>query len=199
MICEQDNKIQITKKQPSLITLFKTATFGSIRQIKPECEMEEDISSNNSTIYNYILNTIKWFCKKNPIKPSHSSNQLSRRSSHCIAQSDNPIDYLLDYIKNGRFESNQADSSLCNPPSRYGLENCEPIIPSYYFTNHDYNTIFQIDYYHIILDDIRNMRPLNNYQIDCIRSLDQEKKMEIIEEFHKINSFMIETAHDKLV
>ena len=67
----------------------------------------------------------------------------------------------------------------------HGLKNSIPIIPQYYFTTHDFSKLFEIDYYYMILDDISNLRKLNNYQLDYIKTLDSDKKIEIIELMHK--------------
>ena len=73
-----------------------------------------------------------------------------------------------------------------NPPSFYGLKNCNRIIPSYYFSeNNKTNGILDIDYLYIIIDDIRNQRKLNNYQIEYIYNLQEKYKDEIIGELIK--------------
>ena len=80
------------------------------------------------------------------------------------------------------------------PPSRYGLRNSEPIIPSYYikkFTfeldNKKYDVEYlKTDYLTVIKDDIRNMRKLNVYQINYIKNyINNEAKNEIIDELLK--------------
>jgi hypothetical protein len=76
------------------------------------------------------------------------------------------------------------------PPSRSGLNNSEPILPSYYIKKMEFiynNEKFEaqyidIDYLSVIKDDIRNMRKLNKYQLSFIKyELDNEAKNEIIE------------------
>jgi hypothetical protein len=76
------------------------------------------------------------------------------------------------------------------PPSRPGLNNSEPILPSYYIKKMEFiynNEKFEaqyidIDYLSVIKDDIRNMRKLNKYQLSFIKyELDNEAKNEIIE------------------
>jgi hypothetical protein len=79
------------------------------------------------------------------------------------------------------------------PPSRHGLENSHRIIPHYYFTNHNYDEIFEIDYLHIILDDIRNLRKLNKYQIEYIMELDEYHKKIVIDEFFHVNNMLLDT------
>jgi hypothetical protein len=71
------------------------------------------------------------------------------------------------------------------PPSKYGLENSEPILPNYYFPKGD--SIKSFDYLQIIKDDIRNMRKLNEYQINYIKTrLYNEDKNDLFDEFNKV-------------
>lgn len=70
------------------------------------------------------------------------------------------------------------------PPDEYGLKNSFSIIPEYYQRDND--KILDIDYLTIILDDIRNLRKLNEYQLEFIKNLDNENKHKIILEFNKL-------------
>lgn len=85
-----------------------------------------------------------------------------------------------------RFHSVSDDS--WKPPSHHGLENSSRIIPHYYLTGKQLNNIFEIDYYDIILDDIRNIRPLNQHQLGYLQNVSEEDKMNVIEEFNKMVS-----------
>lgn len=85
-----------------------------------------------------------------------------------------------------------------NPPNTHGLQNCEKIIPNYYFqTNFTLKRgpILDIDYLWIIKDDIRNMRKLNDHQIQYIKTLDEDEKNEIIKEFNSSRNMMIEVIN----
>lgn len=83
--------------------------------------------------------------------------------------------------------TNKLDLSEYNnwiPPEKYGLSNSDQIIPQYYFMSK-----FKYDnfnYFQIIKDDIRNMRKLNQYQINYIKKMDSEDKDELIELFNKV-------------
>lgn len=69
------------------------------------------------------------------------------------------------------------------PPKQHGLNNCNKIIPSYYFSeNNITNGVLDISYLFIIKDDIRNSRKLNNYQIEYIYNLQEQHKDAIIHE-----------------
>ena len=83
-----------------------------------------------------------------------------------------------------------SNSEPWRPPSRPGLSNSEPIIPSYYikkmeffYNNEKYQAKYiDKDYLSIIKDDIRNIRKLNKYQLSFIKyNLSDEDKNEIIE------------------
>ena len=125
-------------------------------------------SSNTTTIEKGRIS--RWFHSwyKHKIKPlsksSISSNikQESSYSFHC----KNMNEELRSHINLKRIVTPSISRRISwKPPSQYGLQNSNRIIPEYYFTSHNYNQIFDIDYYNIIIDDIRNIRPLNKYQI----------------------------------
>jgi len=69
-------------------------------------------------------------------------------------------------------------------PKEHGLSNCNIIIPSYYNLYKHPSKIFDIDYYEIIKDDIRNCRTLNEYQLQYIKDLSHEHKNEIFDIFN---------------
>ena len=64
-------------------------------------------------------------------------------------------------------------------PKEPGLHNCNAIIPAYYHLHKHPSKIFNIDYFEIIKDDIRNFRELNKYQIEYIQDLSHEQKNEL--------------------
>lgn len=70
------------------------------------------------------------------------------------------------------------------PPESYGLNNSSVIIPDYYKTSNQ--KILNIDYYTMIIDDIRNLRKLNEYQLKYIEKLDNESKQLLFLEFNKL-------------
>jgi hypothetical protein len=55
-----------------------------------------------------------------------------------------------------------------SPPDTFGLENSPRIIPEYYLSTQTHNGILYADYDAMMLDDIRNLRPLNPYQLNYI-------------------------------
>ena len=85
--------------------------------------------------------------------------------------------------------SSPRQSSKWTPPPVHGMDNSCRIIPEYYMTTNTKNPhkILRINYYDIIIDDIRNLRPLNPTQLDYIRNkLDTDDIHTIIEEFNQV-------------
>ena len=64
------------------------------------------------------------------------------------------------------------------PPKESGLENCNVIIPEYYVNS--YEQIVKIDYFTIIKDNIKNCRPLTDYQIEYVLNMSDYEKNELI-------------------
>jgi len=72
-------------------------------------------------------------------------------------------------------------------PSFHGLENSPRIIPNYYLTTNMKNGLLTVDYHFTILDDIRNLRPLNPVQLKYIdENMSDEEKQNIIVEFNRV-------------
>jgi len=92
------------------------------------------------------------------------------------------------------FSSGEASSEVSSepekwvPPDKHGLENSDRIIPIFYIpSNMTKNNILRVDYHYMILDDIRNVRPLNEYQLNYIKNyLQESEKHSIIEEFNNV-------------
>ena len=64
----------------------------------------------------------------------------------------------------------------------HGLNNSNYIIPTYY-NNHKnlHKILYNLDYFEIIKDDIRNFRKLNTYQLKYIQEqLDHHNKSELL-------------------
>jgi len=69
-------------------------------------------------------------------------------------------------------------------PKEHGLLNSDIIIPSYYHLHTHPSKIFNLDYFTIIKDDIRNFRVLNEYQLKYIKELSHEDKNELFDIFN---------------
>jgi len=106
-------------------------------------------------------------------------------SDEYIIQADNLSPNLINYF-HPKFDPKlkiQVDTDW-KPPNKYGLDNSPIIIPRYYQKKGE--KILTVDYYFMILDDIRNLRKLNQTQLHFIKTLEDDKKQEIILEFNKL-------------
>ena len=80
-------------------------------------------------------------------------------------------------------------------PEFHGLENSPRIIPAYYMGTNMKNNVLSIDYRDMIMDDIRNMRPLNPTQLNYIfEKMDDVEKLSIIKEFNHVMQVYCETV-----
>lgn len=70
------------------------------------------------------------------------------------------------------------------PPKHHGLKNSFIIIPDYYKKHGE--KILKVDYYDMILDDIRNFRKLNDNQLNFIKNLDDDSKQKLFIEFNEL-------------
>jgi hypothetical protein len=78
-------------------------------------------------------------------------------------------------------------------PTKYGLENSEPIIPTYYISGKDLKgKLFECDFHFSIVDSIRNVRILSKYQQEYIEKLDKEDCYELLREYNKVMKFITE-------
>jgi hypothetical protein len=83
------------------------------------------------------------------------------------------------------------DLLYCFTTGNWNKKNSSPIIPSYYNLHQTPYKITDLDYYRIILDDIKNLRPLNKYQLEYIKyNLSDNEKNEIIEQYNKCLKFI---------
>lgn len=90
---------------------------------------------------------------------------------------------LIKYI-NSNSDINKNIQTDWEPPKCHGLKNSFIIIPQYYHKAGE--KILKIDYYQMIIDDIRNLRKLNEHQLNFIKDLDDESKQQIFLEFNNL-------------
>ena len=124
------------------------------------------------------------------LNKSNSKESLLESVLESTNNFDNDTNDVMFFSKQKIFEEKDW-----RPPSRTGLTNSEPILPSYYLQkiadvvdeNGEPIKYMNVEYVNVIKDDIRNMRKLNEYQIKYIKiHLDEKTKNEIIDEFIKI-------------
>ena len=91
---------------------------------------------------------------------------------------------------NSEKESEDNNNIVYEPwiqPSTHGLENSPRIVPEYYMGTNIKNKLLTIDYHYMILDDIRNLRPLSKTQLDYIeQQLNETEKHDIIIEMNNV-------------
>ena len=133
----------------------------------------------------------------NPEQPTNNPEQsndnvsLSRSSSSSSISTDSDYENYVIRAKICRRLSKELnlpeftyDISDYEPPEEHGLENSNTIIPAYYHLDKHPSRILNVDYLHMIKDDIRNFRQLNNYQIEYIKDLSHEDKNDLLELFN---------------
>ena len=76
---------------------------------------------------------------------------------------------------------NSLDNLINNwiQPTTYGLNNSERIIPIHYFD--DNNDSLNINMFYELTKDIRNCIPLNEIQLNYVKTLPREKIIELLE------------------
>jgi hypothetical protein len=76
-----------------------------------------------------------------------------------------------------------------------GLHNSPRIIPDYYTSTHLKNGILKINYYDMMIDDIRNLRPLSIDQLQYIKKqrLTPQEYYHLICEYNQVVCALIET------
>lgn len=118
-------------------------------------------------------------------------NQTQYTSEDTLSQQDENVSsaYRLQP------HSHISGGSEWVPPSKYGLDNSEPIIHNYFCQK---ILSAQINYLDIIKDDIRNSRPLTARQLEFIQRLDRDEMYNIVVELNRVLSdavYILETQH----
>lgn len=65
------------------------------------------------------------------------------------------------------------------PPTSYGLDNSQRIIPEHYFGSNQ-KSFKEIDMFYELTKDIRNLKPLNDIQLTYVKNLPKEKIIELL-------------------
>ena len=100
---------------------------------------------------------------------------------------EEPSNLLRDLVLDVNLQINEINLEEKNnwvPPSTHGLNNCNVIIPQYYNLHKNPRKIFTINYFEMIIDDIRNFRKLDKYKLEYIKKLSHEHKNKIIDIFN---------------
>ena len=111
-------------------------------------------------------------------------------SFHCKNSSNNLANIIN---KNNKIELSNNCPTLWVPPKTNGLKNSNRIIPEYYINRYYKNNgILEIDYLFMIIDDIRNSRKLNEYQLTYFKNLDDKNKVIILNELFNSHNYLID-------
>lgn len=127
---------------------------------------------------------------------------MEKEINECIDDSDTDIDNYKIQTKICKrlsrelgleeIEFNEYFIDLKPAPEKYGLENSDLIIPSYYKLHKHPSKILDFDFYEVIKDDIRNGRKLSSYQLEYIKNLKESYKDELIVLFNECIATFIE-------
>ena len=124
-------------------------------------------------------------------------NLIQMSTSFCSVDSsskEEPMDYresrsdsigIPQIFRNGMKEYRK-------PPKKHGLHNARRILQSSYIDRMMRGK--PIDYFEILKDDIRNIRPFTKDQLKYVKNLKPEEMFEIIEIFNKITISLIKIA-----
>jgi hypothetical protein len=120
------------------------------------------------------------------IRRSYSGGEVKRTDSSSTTDEEQKLcrNNSNVHLSNSNSE-NESSQTQWIPPKEHGLSNSLSIIPSYYIDSH--SSFVNIDYYDIIVDDIRNMRKLNSYQMKYIKEeLDEDQKNHLLDIFNDV-------------
>jgi hypothetical protein len=128
--------------------------------------------------------------------PTHQQRLISQNHRDPLSDESIRISSLPKH--NITTKSNQmTEESIMpswKPPPFHGLRNSSRIIPEYYTSTNLKNGILNINYYDMIIDDIRNLRPLSHYQMKYIRkNLTHTEYYNIIYEYNQVMQVYLET------
>ena len=71
------------------------------------------------------------------------------------------------------------------PPATHGLDNSEFIIKPYYNIYKSPQHMFQINFFDMIKDDIRNYQPLNKHQLMFLENLTHSQLVELVKLYNE--------------
>ncbi len=163
--------------------------------------VEKIIHTTVSNKSNSILQTIKEveFNSSNSNNSNNSNNSTNNSNFTKILKRDESIvPKKINIIDNNKkVDQNVFIESWNFPPKTYGLGNSERIFGQYYLTGKNLNgKIVNIDFFFTILDNIRNIRPLNIYQLEYIKTISSEKLIIIINEYNKSMNIFLESLEE---
>jgi hypothetical protein len=121
--------------------------------------------------------------------PTSDEDAEMEREIHCKNLSENLAKSvgLPSRLCGARgFLCRDSKDEKCNgrkwiPPPVHGLQNSDPVIPSYYMTGKELRgNLFHIDFLFTIQDNIRNYRPLTEHQQAYLKTLTGDQLIELV-------------------
>ena len=185
----------------SFLQLIKKTIYPKKYKIKNESINDDiDYKINNDSNYDIddIYSNINNIDSKSNDSESKSNDTYSKSNDTYSKSNDsdyksNDTYYKIDYTKLSQNLLDYFDTNIdtinniyidWTPPNINGLDNSDIIIPQYNFNNS--KSILAIDYFDIIIDNIRNLRKLNKYQLEYIKTLNDDSKHILFLEFNKL-------------
>lgn len=153
-------------------------------------ETKYDIMKDDSysLLVKHMINAIQGKAIQGKYKTSteREPNQNHRTETKTNNSSNsNSSDELNTLFSIDSIGGHEKSSERWSPPKEHGLSNSIRIIPEYYMKHGQ--SFINIGYYDIIVDDIRNMRQLNKYQMKYIKEeLDEERKNNLLDIFNDV-------------
>ena len=163
---------------------------------EPECNDANKVKSSSS--YSSLSSIL--------ISSDYSDSLSNKRSE----SANNPT-FKEDYYENYVIQANMCnqlskefdlpekvfdDTVMVELPKEHGLSNAEVIIPAYYKLHEKPENILSVDFFKIIKDDIINVRVLNKYQMEYIKTVTDEHKYELIKLFNNGVKYFNEVMED---
>jgi hypothetical protein len=151
----------------------------------------KSLSEINSIIVESEESSIKKIARKSC--SDSVSQHIGEISKKLGLESQSEIDSQLECEKK-ILKPVKPNTEKITVPEFHGLRNSFKIIPSYYMKN---GNLMHIDFYEIIMDDIRNNRELNEFQLKYIEeSCDENQKLEIIKLYNECYKVLISLMLD---
>ena len=126
------------------------------------------------------------------VNTSHTLFRTQSAQRGCVknAYHDEDSDLLSPMSSCG--SSSIEDSFDWNPPKTSGLRNSFPIVQRCHIEKMERGE--KIDYFEIMKDDLRNIRPLTKAKFEYIKDLQPHQLFEIIEIYNNVTKLLMQIA-----
>jgi hypothetical protein len=114
------------------------------------------------------------------------------RRLFCVSNAE-PEKDVLSSVSSSDSSSSVDDLFDWNPPKTCGLRNSFPIIQRTYIERMERGE--RIDYFEILKDDLRNMRPLTKEKFEYVKNLKPCQMFEIIEIYNDVTKLLMQISN----